>query len=45
MVSELKKHVDGDNVQIRKWAAQTLPTVEKHRDRAKELKDTLRKTT
>ena len=45
MVSELKKHVDGDNVQIRKWAAQNLPTVEKHRDRAKELKDTLRKTT
>ena len=45
MVGELKKHVDGDNPQLRKWAAQTLPVAEKHRDRAKELKDSLAKRT
>ena len=42
-VKAIEKKVDSESPQIRQWATQTLPVVQKHLEHAKQLKETLEK--
>jgi putative membrane protein len=40
-VNELEKKTDADNMQVRQWASNTLPTVRQHLERAKQIQESL----